>query len=165
MKKLLLLILGCLALLPGYSQSFDYNGIAYEITSETDKTCEVTWNNGISGDIIIPEKVTYEGNEYSVTSIGDHAFFGCSGLTSIEVGHSVTSIGYASFQNCSGLTSVEIPNSVTSIGDDAFSFCSGLTSVEIPNSVISIGNGAFTYCDALTNIEIGNSVTSISVAP
>jgi hypothetical protein len=90
----------------------------------------------------------------SVTSIGDYAFSGCSGLTSIEIPNSVTSIGFDAFSGCSGLTGIEIPNSVTSIGDYAFSGCSGLTSIEIPNSVTSIGYGAFEYCSGLTSITV-----------
>ena len=88
----------------------------------------------------------------NVTSIGNFAFSGCSGLTSIEIPNSVTSIGHAAFSNCSGLTSIEIPNSVTSIGNSAFSGCSGLTSIEIPNSVTSIGDYAFYNCTGLTSI-------------
>ena len=97
----------------------------------------------------------------SVTSIGEWAFFGCSGLTSITIPNSVTSIGDHAFSYCSGLTSITIPNSVTSIGWYAFYWCSGLTSIEIPNSVTSIGYSAFMYCSGLTSITIPNSVTGI----
>lgn len=48
-----------------------------------------------------------------VTSIGDHAFVGCSGLTSITIHDNVTSIGASAFGDCSGLISVNIPDSVT----------------------------------------------------
>ncbi len=97
----------------------------------------------------------------SVTSIGDHAFSVCSGLTSVTIPNSVTSISGSAFNGCSGLTSVTIPNSVTSIGESAFSGCSGLTSVTIPNSVTSIGREAFYGCSGLTTVTIPNSVTSI----
>ena len=95
-----------------------------------------------------------------MTSIGNDAFAGCSGLTSIEIPDSVTSIGYYAFSGCSGLTSVTIGNSVTSIGNYAFSGCSGLTSIEIPDSVTSIGNSAFED-SGLGSITIPDSVTSI----
>ena len=98
---------------------------------------------------------------YSVTSIGDLAFYGCSGMTSVTIPNSVTFICLGSFSGCSGLTSVTIPNSVTYIGEYAFSDCSGLTSVTIPNSVTSIGSGAFYGCSGLTRVEFPNSVTFI----
>ena len=97
----------------------------------------------------------------SVSSIGNSAFYSCSGLTSVEIPNSVTSIGGSAFYNCSGLTSVTIPNSVTSIGSSAFYNCSGLTSVTIGNSVTNIGDYAFSGCRGLASIEIPNSVTSI----
>ena len=98
---------------------------------------------------------------YQVTSIGDWAFYGCSGLTSVTIPSSVTSIGSCAFFGCTGLTLVVIPSSVTSIGDRAFRECSGLTSVSIPNSVTSIGYGAFESCSSLTSVTIPNSVTKI----
>ena len=115
-----------------------------------------------SGNVAIPISVTYNGNIYSVTSIGSKAFIECSGLTSVTIPNSVTSIGGGAFFGCSGLTSVTIGNSVTSIGSEAFRYCSGLTSVTIPNSVTSIGNYAFSGCSGLTSVTIGNSVTSIA---
>jgi len=84
-----------------------------------------------------------------VTGIGNYAFSGCTGLTSVTIPNSVTSIGKSAFSYCSGLTSVTIPNSVTGIGNYAFRGCTGLTSVTIPNSVTSIGNYAFYGCSGL----------------
>ncbi len=97
----------------------------------------------------------------SVIEIGNYAFEGCTGLTSVNIGNSVTEIGENAFYRCTGLTSVTIPNSVTSIGQYAFYYCSGLTSVKIGNSVTSIGQSTFQYCTGLTSVTIPNSVLTI----
>ena len=97
----------------------------------------------------------------SVTSIGDNAFSGCSGLTSLTLPSSVTWIGWDAFTGCSGLTSLTIPSGVTWIGYYAFEGCSGLTSLTIPSSVTSICGGAFRGCSGLTSLTIPSSVTSI----
>ncbi len=82
-------------------------------------------------------------------------------ITEYVIPDDVTSIGDKAFYNCSGLTSITIPNSVTTIGDDAFSGCSGLTSINILNSVINIGAFAFKNCSSLTSITIPYSITNI----
>jgi hypothetical protein len=70
--------------------------------------------------------------------------------TSYSIPNSVTSIGQAAFSGCSGLTSITIPNGVTAIGMQAFSGCRGLSSITIPNSVTSIGTDAFSSCSGLS---------------
>ena len=120
----------------GYAYDFEYDGLYYNILSESDCTVRVTYqklggSSYISGDIVIPQKVLHTSRTYTVTSIGESAFESCSGLTSVTFPNSVTSIGVSSFRNCSRLTSVTIPNSVTTIGDDAFSLCSSLKSINM----------------------------------
>ena len=111
--------------------------------------------------LILGCKTSVIPTDGSVTSIGDYAFKGCTGFTSITIPNSVTSIGDKAFKGCTGFTSITIPNSVTSIGDKAFEGCTGLTSITIPNSVTSIGAAAFKDCSGLTSITIPNRVTSI----
>ena len=132
------------------------DGKELEVTNKIDKyfTC-------YSGNVVIPEEVTYMNRARKVTSIGSKAFNECDGLTSVTIPNSVTSIGNLAFFECYGLTSVTIPNSVTFIGVGAFSKCKSLTSVTIPNSVTSISDGAFSKCSSLTSVTIPNSVTSI----
>ncbi len=90
----------------------------------------------------------------SVTAIGDKAFEGCSGLTSITIPNNVTTIGTEAFRGCTGLTSITIPNNVTVIGYRSFMGCTGLTSVTIPNSVTTIGTKAFFKCTDLTSVTV-----------
>ena len=166
-----ILLLALLLPVSALAYDFEVDGIYYEILG--DNQVAVTFQGydheeeppepiqSYTGNVTIPETVTYEGTTYSVTSIGDCAFYGCSGLTSVTIPNSVTSIGDDAFNSCSGLTSVIIPNSVTEIGWYAFYGCSGLTSVTIPNSVTEIGCAAFFGCSGLTSVIIPNSVTSI----
>ncbi len=169
MKKFLSILFATTLAVQAWAYDFQSGDLYYNITSNAEPyTAQVTWQyqfisknySGLS-IITIPEKVTNNGIEYSVTSIGEYAFYNCSGLTSVTIPNSVTSIGRNAFYDCSGLTTVTIPESVTSIGDYAFASCNGLTSATIGNSVTSIGSSAFWECDSLTSVSIGNSVTSI----
>ena len=178
MKTKLFTLLLAVAASVGTMFAWDYErvqiGDLYYNLDATNQTAQVTYqlawdNNNYKGltSANIPASVTYASVPYAppvtytVTSIGDSAFYNCTGLTSVTIPNSVTSIGESAFYNCTGLTSVTIPNSVTSIGYMAFAGCTGLTSVTIPNSVTSIGEGAFYFCTGLTSVTIPNSVTSI----
>ena len=117
-------------------------------------------NGALVIDLVIPD---------SVTSIGNYAFDGCSGLKSVTIGNGVTSIGYSAFRSCSRLTSVTIGNGVTSIGDYAFCSCYGLTEIHYQGTqaqwnAISKGSfwnantGSYTvYCTDGTISEYGSS--------
>lgn len=166
-KSLLLAMMLSALSLNTMAYDFMVDGLAYNKNSDG-KTLTVTYtvynsSNNYSGltTANIPASVSNGGITYSVTAIGDYAFYNCTGLTSVTIGNSVTSIGSNAFFNCTGLTSLTIPNSVTSIGYSAFQQCSGLTSVTIPNSVTFIGDQAFYFCSGLTSVTIGNSVTTI----
>ncbi len=175
------------------AHDFEADGIYYNITSNTDKQAEVTfkgdyynsYSGEYSGSITIPATVTYEGEAYSVTSIGGFAFSNCSSLTSITIPESVTSIGYGAFDGCSSLTTITIPESVTSIEKYAFNGTAWYddqpdgvlyigkmlynykgnmpenTAIEVNEGTVSISPCAFQSCSNLTAITIPESVTSI----
>ncbi len=135
------------------------DGIKYSLQSSS-LTCEVIGGD-YSGDIIIPEFVSFNDSVYKVTQIAKEAFAGCHDLTSVTIPNSVTTIGSWAFQSCSRLNSVIIPNSVTEICEYAFFGCNFLMSITISNSVTKIGSGTFQSCSQLMSLTIPNSVTEI----
>ena len=179
MKKIFTLFLVLVATTALWAHNFSVGGIYYNILTDKTNEVEVTfrgsdynsYSNEYSGSVTIPSTVTYNGTTYSVTSIGESAFDGCTGLTSITIPNSVTSIGDYAFYDCSGLTSiiVEEGNSIYDsrencnaiIETNSNTLVAGCKNTTIPNSVTSIGDGAFGGCSGLTSITIPNSVTSI----
>ena len=97
----------------------------------------------------------------TITTIGKYAFEDCTGLTSLNLPAGITSIGRSAFGGCSGLTSLTLPAGITSISDEAFYLCSGLTSLTLPAGITSIGSRAFYGCSGLTSLTLPAGITSI----
>ena len=172
MKKIFTLLLALVATTALWAEDFSVGGIYYKILNGSE--VEVTYRGSndydydeYSGSVTIPSTVTYNGTTYSVTSIGDRAFSGCTSLTSVTIGNNVTSIGIYAFVGTSLTTPVYnahcfaylptsfkgayvIPEGIKQIAGGAFYYCFSLTSITIPNSVTSIGDYAFSDCFSLT---------------
>ena len=108
--------------------------------------------------------VTFSAGSH-LTTIGNNAFRGCSGLGSITIPASVTSIGHYAFIQCTNLATVTFSegSNLTTIGHDAFYECGSLGSIAIPDGVTSIGDFTFYYCSELSSVSIPASVTSIGL--
>ena len=179
-----------------YSQQFIVGNVSYSIINPTEKTAMVGWQQQISngwqyspcidtsteGEIVIPQTVNYQGNDYIITQVAMGAFSDCINITSVKLPTTVKSIGKKAFYNCSKLADVDIPSGVDSIGTEAFGSCkclteirlssslsviessvfsnSGLVKIHIPESIISIGSYAFSRCP-LKIVEIPRNVTNI----
>ena len=160
-----------------FAESVQIGNLYYNLNADN-KTAEVTYqelwsetNYSYLTAVNIPESVDYNSETYSVTSIGDYAFYSCTGLKSITIPNCVTSIGEYAFEGCSGLTSMVVASENTKydsrencnaiIETSSNTLIAGCKSTIIPNSVTSIGEYAFEFCTGLTSIEIPNSVTSI----
>ena len=95
---LTMLILSVFFSISALAYDVEVDGIYYDISENNATVTE----GGVkySGDIVIPESITFENSIYSVTSIGESAFFGCWSLTSVTIPNSVTSIGNGAFMVC-----------------------------------------------------------------
>lgn len=98
----------------------------------------------------------------NITSIGDSAFAGCVGITSLDLSvANITSIGDSAFSGCVGIQSLNLGTKVTKISSEAFSDCSGIVTLTIPDSVTYLGDEAFYDCSGITSLTISKSVTRI----
>lgn len=163
------------AMLPQLASAHDFevDGIYYLINgNEATVTYEgndyVDFENEYTGVVNIPSTVTYNGGIYSVTSIGEGAFYYCTGLTSVIIPNSVTYIYYWAFNGCSGLTSIVVDggnykydsrdNGNAIIESESNTLITGCKNTVIPNSVTTIGDGNITAADitVLYNLLLGN---------
>ena len=140
----------------------------YTVNPDNASVTITDYPTNATGAIEIP--ATIDGR--SVTSIGNYAFFYCSGLTSVIIPNSVTSIGLYAFSGCTGLTSIVVavdnpnyssigPLLLNKNGTELIAVPSASGDFTIPDSVTSIADSAFQFCTGLTSIIIPNSVTSI----
>ena len=155
-------------------QTFESDGLSYLVMDDKTVGCEGATDKYII-DLVVPKTVTYNGDIYTVTRVGDfsgyqllttvklpstvtsiESFEDCTLLKYINLPEGLQSINYYVFKGCSSLVSVTIPEGVTSIGGHAFYGCSGLVSVTIPESVTSIGDYAFDGCDNLEAVYISD---------
>ncbi len=160
------LIVGC-ALCAAVSEESDasgkefaVDGIGYKITGRSDAVVSSCTDEKMT-EAVIPSAVTWEAVTYSVVSVGNYAFDGCSSLESAVIQDGVSSIGDYAFQYCGSLASVSLPDSIASIGKGAFYRCSSLLSVAIPDGTSSIGECAFEGCSSLGTAAIRGRIASV----
>ena len=129
----------------------------YEYSVNADSTtATITGYTGAGGDITIPDTVTDGTTAYTVTAIGDKAFFQNAQIANVILSNTITKIGEKSFSGCDDLLSITLSNNLKTIGKEAFSWCENLASIYIPGSVTSIGSYAFDY-SSLSTIEVDES--------
>ena len=153
------------ALLMGVTQASAYDfysgGIYYGIgSSGAVVTVENKGSfNTYSGNVSIPETVTYSGKTYNVVGIGYQAFKNCTGLTNVTIPKTVYMLLNESFAGCTSLTSIILPSSISSIYNNAFVGCTGLKSIYVrrttPVSTNTNNFDASTYSTATLYVPEG----------
>lgn len=146
LKRLTLILLTVFACINARALTVTVDGINYDIASQN---AVVGQNPNASGDITIPETITYDGVEYTVTEIGWCAFQDCKNLTNISLPKTITTIVGNAFQNCSSLQSIGDLPALTTIGRYAFNSCISLQSVGNLPSLTTIQGNAFQGCSSL----------------
>ncbi len=156
MKRLLLSIFTLICANTLLAQEiFSIGELTYEITNETQAQVELHKCSNSAISVIIPQEVSYNGVNYSVTAIGADAFKFCLSLASVNIPNSVTSIGENAFVGCINLNSIVLPSSITSIGNNAFTFCETLTSVTcLAEATPVIGSGIFNNTNANITLTV-----------
>lgn len=148
---------------------FEADGLVYKVLTENGDIGTIQVGTGVQGEIalvrstdslVIPAKVTNGGITYTVTCIGDYAFYDLWTLKNVSIPYGVANIGKAAFSLCDGLNSITIPGSVEVIGESAFANCYGLNNAIISEGVKTIGDYAFEYCE-IREIRIPASVEII----
>lgn len=130
--------------------------------NEDETSVTLTSAGNISGEVIVPSSVTYEGKEYTVTVIGNQAFNNKKDVTVLSLPNTVTTIGYQAFMNMTGLTSFDMPDSVTTIGYGTFYACSNLETVKLSKNLTGTLQTTFAYCSKLKNCVIPEGVTALN---
>lgn len=131
-KQLILLVAFLAAGLCHSAYAFQYSELNYSVVSESAKTVMVASQNNstsLSGSVVIPSKVTYNGNDYTVVEIDGDAFIECRNIAKIVVPSSVTKIGGGSFAFCSSLETLDLGAGVETIGADLYTGLSNLKTV------------------------------------
>ncbi|MCQ2288641.1 MAG: leucine-rich repeat protein [Muribaculaceae bacterium] len=158
MKKLSLIIaMAVLTAISSWAEFVTIDGIQYSLSYTT---CNLMNGTKTSGDVVIPEKVTYNGKEYVVEGIWDEAFRDNTKITSLTVqGNSLTTIGEYAFSKCTSLKKVNLPQSVRRIEKRAFEHC-GLESFDMP-PVTYLEEGLLYYCESLKSVTLSPTIKTL----
>ncbi len=134
--------------------------------SVNDQSCRALTLCGVntplaSGSLDVPQSVTIDCEQWTVTKVAPRSFVNCKWLTCISLPDSVTEIGRQAFANCTSLVKTVLPSRLTVINTMTFAYCTSLTSINLADSVTEICEGAFTGCSNLSDIVLPTSIKSI----
>ncbi|MCR5017319.1 MAG: leucine-rich repeat domain-containing protein [Bacteroidales bacterium] len=117
--------------------------------------------SAVKGDITLPTTAEYDGVTYTVTQIGQRAFFDYTGITSVTLPKTLSQIENEAFAGCTSLQTINTPQPLSVIGEYAFDGCSGLKAFSLEASISELGKGAFRGCASLEELAFTPTITEI----
>ena len=139
---------------------FTSGGLVYEVVSQSPASVSLAGYAGSPSAVSVPGSVTHFGFEYAVVSVGDRAFYGCSGLRSASLPDTVRAVGDYAFFRCASLESLDL-GSAESVGLKSFSYCESLASISIPGTLKRVGGYAFFCCAGLKEVTVEDGAGKI----
>ena len=173
-----------------------FDGLYYDLDEEN-RIATVTFkgyykenSSYVTGNLVIPEQITYEENTYKVSQIGTHAFQHCESLESVFIPGSVVGISWGAFDECRSLAKVEIgygEDPLIFSDNDSFRYApieqviigknlkatdkrywpfidiQTINKVYFGDNVTEIPDYAFAYCRSLEDVHFSESIISIGV--
>ena len=169
MRKFYLLLLALPTLAnvsAAVKDTFEIGDLTYTVLTESGTTGTVSvkaTSTEITGKVIIPERVSNNGKDYTVTQVADKAFWHCAQMTSVKIPESVNYVGSFGFNDCASLDSLVFPNDDLTFS--AWYVCSGCKSlkyVRLPANLQKLGYEMFSECENMESIHIPESCTNWS---
>lgn len=157
-------IAGCSKLKAGDTFTATTDGVVFQyevIMSRMNYVRVVPVSGNLHGTVTIPSVVSYDGDNFIVTQIGENAFRGCTSITSIYLPRTLSVIEAFAFAGCTSLQSINTPQPLSVIGDYAFDGCISLKEFSLDASISTLGKGCFRGCGALAEVKFPSSFSEI----
>ena len=155
---------GCSKLRAGDTFTATSDGVEFQyevIVSRMNYVRVILASGRLSGNVTIPSTVSYDGDDFVVTQIGENAFWGCTAITSVTLPKTLAIIEASAFAGCSALETVNTPQPLSEIGDYAFDGCRSLKAFSLDASISALGKGCFRGCTSLKTMKFPTSFTEI----
>jgi hypothetical protein len=143
---------------------FSIGSLTYEVTSLEPNEAIVTGYVGSPTSVVVPETVMFKNSSFAVTVIGKQAFYGCTTLTSADLG-SVSKVDVKAFAQCTRIRTVDAGDSLSTISAYAFCKCTRLVDFDLTDSLKTlkvIGSYAFYKDSKLSGIDIPSFVKTVT---
>lgn len=158
-------LIAMLATFSGMLHAYDVEveGICYNLmgTRRATVTHRGDWSQSstsYAGDIVIPEQFVYNGNTYSVTSVGENAFAGCDELTSVSLPSTIKALSACAFLGCTNLRQVTLPSTIQAIASCAFTGCTSLQQISLPRQAELVDTLTLYCCSSLKSLVLPHRI-------